>query len=384
MSKTLKVLVIEDSEADALLLLAHLRKGGYDPLFRRVDNAADLADAMARQKWDIAFSDHNMPAFSSTAALEIVRACDSDLPFLIVSGSIGEEVAVASMKAGAQDYLMKGNLTRLVDAVDRELKEAEDRRARREAERALLVREEELRIARDVQQQLFPTTVPSAPGYDIGGASRPAEATGGDYYDFIACPGGDLYVVVGDVTGHGLGPALLMTDVRAYLRALVLSNLSLEALLAQTRHLLLEDLGNERFVTMLIARLTPATGLLEVINAGHPSGYIVSPDGATLAELGATAPALGIAAETETLVSRRLTLGPGESAIFLTDGLIEALSPEDEEFGIDRIIGLLRSNPGASSAAMIGALFEDVDRFVAGEGLHDDITALIIRRLPAP
>ena len=138
--KPLKALVIEDSKLDALLLEEQLKAGGYQPDTRRVDNAKDLREALG-QKWDIVFSDHNMPQFNSTEALRIVRANNTDIPFLIVSGSIGEEAAVLAMKAGAQDYLMKGNMTRLVAAVDRELKEVGERRARRLAERALLALE---------------------------------------------------------------------------------------------------------------------------------------------------------------------------------------------------------------------------------------------------
>ena len=186
--RPLKALVIEDSELDAALLLEQLKAGGYAPASRRVDNADDLTDALEKQPWDIIFSDHNMPHFSSTEALEIVRSAALDVPFLIVSGSIGEEAAVAAMKAGAQDYLMKGNMARLIAAVDRELKDAGERRGRRAAERALLAQEEEFRLAREVQERLFPAGPPEVAGYDIAGASRPATATGGDYFDFTIIP----------------------------------------------------------------------------------------------------------------------------------------------------------------------------------------------------
>ncbi len=380
MNKILKALIIEDSASDAELLLAYLRRGGYLPQYKRVETAADLVTAMNEQKWDIIFSDHNMPQFSSTAALEIVRASDLDVPFLIVSGSIGEEMAVASMKAGAQDYLMKGNLTRLVGAVDRELKEAEDRCARQLAERTLLAREEELRIAREVQQQLFPRVMPLVGGYDLAGASCPAEATGGDYFDFITCPGGGIYVVVADVTGHGLGPALLMTDVRAYLRALVLLDRPIEDLMALTRHLLVADLDSDRFITMLIAKFLPFEGVLKVINAGHPTGYILGPDGAVKAELGATAPALGIDAEEERLISFGVQMEAGDMAILLTDGMLEARSPQGEEFGVPRLLATLRRERGRPAAEMIKILFDEVRQFGAPGGLQDDITAVLLKR----
>jgi len=379
--KPLKVLIIEDSECDSLLLLGYLRHGGYDPQYRLVDNATDLATALNQQKWDIVFSDHNMPGFSSTAALEMVRAVSADVPFLIVSGSIGEEAAVASMKAGAQDFLMKGHLARLVAAVDRELKEAEDRRVRRVAERTLLIREEELRIAKEIQQQLFPASSPTNACYDMAGASCPAEATGGDYFDFLAGPKGEIFVVVGDVTGHGLGPTLLMTDVRAYLRALVLSSRSLMEIMAQARHLLVEDLGNDRFITLLFAQFFPASGSFEFINAGHPAGYVMSADGSVRAELNAGAPAVGIDAEKESLVSVRVTLEKGDLVLLLTDGITETVSPSGEEFGMPRVLDVVRRERSRPSVKIIQELFEEVRRFKGPGDLQDDITAVVVKCL---
>ena len=381
MSTLLNALIVEDSEEDAFLLIAHLRRGGYVPRTRRVDNAADLAAALRDQKWDIVFSDHNMPQFSSVEALQLVKACDVDIPFLIVSGSIGEEVAVASMKAGAQDYLMKGSLARLSVAVDRELRDAAERRARRVAERSLLAREEEFRIAREVQQQLLPSVMPQVAGYDMAGASCPAEATGGDYFDFIPCPDGDLYLVVADVAGHGLGPALLMADVRAYLKALVLANRTIEDLMTRTRHLLLDDLGSDRFISMLIARLNPAEGMLDVINAGHPAGYILTAEGVIQSELNAIAPALGIDAEVDRFMDHKVSMEKGGLAVFLTDGILETCSPSGEEFGVSRLLELLQRERHRPAADIIQILFNEVRQFGAPESLKDDITALLIKRL---
>ena len=140
MGVPLKVLLVEDSEDDALLLLRELRRGGYDTVHERVDTAGAMEAALDGQEWDLVIADHSMPAFSSSAALELLRNKGfADLPFIIVSGQIGEQVAVEGMKAGAQDYLMKDNLTRLNTAIERELREAEGRRERRRAEEELKV-----------------------------------------------------------------------------------------------------------------------------------------------------------------------------------------------------------------------------------------------------
>ncbi len=382
--KPLKALVIEDSEIDALLLLEQLKAGGYSPESRRVDNAADLAGALKAQKWDIIFSDHNMPQFSSTEALKLVRDSLPDVPFLIVSGSIGEEVAVSAMKAGAQDYLMKGNLARLVAAVDRELLDARERRARKTAERTVLAQEEEFRLAREIQQRLFPAGPPSLAGYDLAGASCPAAATGGDYFDFIPTPAGNLLVVVGDVTGHGLGPALLMAAARAYLRALVLSDQRLEDILARARHLLLQDLGLDRFITVFFGQLSPEKGLWTYINAGHPPGYVMAADGRIKEELMPGTAALGLDLDEVDLHPVQVTLEPGDLVLLLSDGIPEARSSTDEEFGEERMIDIVRRERARPAADIIRTLMDEAQRFNGADPNQDDMTLVVIKREPEP
>jgi PAS domain S-box-containing protein len=133
----LRVLVVDDSQDDGQLLLRELQRGGYEPVWQRVETAEALAAALASRAWDLVLCDHVMPRFTGPAALRLVRERAPDLPVIIVSGQIGEEFTVAAMKAGAQDYVMKNNLARLVPAIDRELREAEVRRARRHTEEEL-------------------------------------------------------------------------------------------------------------------------------------------------------------------------------------------------------------------------------------------------------
>jgi diguanylate cyclase len=134
MVRALSVLLVEDSEDDALLTLICLRQAGFEPRWRRVDNEQSMRAALDAISWDVVISDHSMPNFSAPEALKLINQQGLDLPFIIVSGSIGEEAAVRAMKAGAQDYIVKGQLSRLPAAIERELKEVHERRARRAAE----------------------------------------------------------------------------------------------------------------------------------------------------------------------------------------------------------------------------------------------------------
>jgi signal transduction histidine kinase len=137
----IRVLLVEDSEDDAALVVRELRRGAYAPAVKRVETEAAMRAALD-DPWDVIIADYSLPQFSGLAALTLLKSTGMDIPFIVVSGAIGEEVAVAAMKAGAHDYLMKGHLARLVPAIQRELREADERRRRRlaEEERAALER----------------------------------------------------------------------------------------------------------------------------------------------------------------------------------------------------------------------------------------------------
>lgn len=147
MGTPIRVLFVEDSEDDALLLISELREAGYDPAFERVDSAEAMKAALATQPWDLVISDYSMRRFSASAALTLLQESGLDLPFIIVSGAIGEDAAVSAMKAGAHDWVMKSNPARLHPAIERELREASGRRDCRRADAALRESEERYALA---------------------------------------------------------------------------------------------------------------------------------------------------------------------------------------------------------------------------------------------
>src|SRR5688572_28312053 len=141
MNKKLRLLLIEDSDNDAALLLRHLQKNAYEIAHERVQTPEEMRDALQKE-WDLVICDYAMPRFNAPTALSILKDAGRDLPFLVVSGTIGEETAVEMMRTGAHDYLMKDKLMRLIPAIERELREAKNRIRRNEAELALYESEE--------------------------------------------------------------------------------------------------------------------------------------------------------------------------------------------------------------------------------------------------
>jgi sigma-B regulation protein RsbU (phosphoserine phosphatase) len=671
----LRVLIIEDSEFDARILVSTLKQGGYQPAFQRVETAETLRAALANEKWDIILSDYNMPSFSAPEALKIVQDSGLDLPFIIISGGIGEDVAVAAMKAGANDYLMKGNLARLAPAVERELREAAIRAARRHAEEALReseqryrllwenstdamvlmnaenviqfanpaaeeifgwnpndlvgqnfetllaerareqyrewsrrfwrsnasktrqqptetvgrmkdgteifieigfnnielqgtrllvafirditerkraeeesrllqsislavneaqdldsalsivlrtvceatgwalgqawlpssdsshlqcspawftsiegsaqfrsvseaqqfkageglpgrvwaskqptwvrdishapdlprlaiasqigvkagvgipvladdevvaviefyvlqtreederlmklisaiavqlggviqrkraeqelrANEEQFRVAREIQQRLFPKAAPNLSGFDIAGLSHAADATGGDYFDYLPMLRGRLGVVVADVTGHGIGPALLMAETRAYLRLLALNREDVGEILTRANRVLAEDIGYERFITMLLVSLDPKARMLTCANAGHPPGFVFNGQGEIKTQLKRSGIPLGLKPDTHYPPGTGVKLERGDTVLLLTDGVDEAMSPDNTIFGIERAVEIVRNHRSKTARELVETLYAGVRRFSQNTPQQDDVTAVVIK-----
>ncbi|MCH9671191.1 MAG: GGDEF domain-containing response regulator, partial [Gammaproteobacteria bacterium] len=203
-----RVLVVEDSEDDAMLMIRWLRRRGYEPLFERVDNAEGLRSALTEQVWDLILTDHNMPGFSSQEALAVIHDVGLDIPAIIVSGAIGEEHAVAAMKAGARDYVMKDNLARLGPAIERELKAARSRQAKRVAEEAVRHMTYHDALTNLVNRQEFEYRLRRALR-----SAREQDATHAlAYFDL------DQFKVLNDACGHMAGDELLR-QIGSLLRA---------------------------------------------------------------------------------------------------------------------------------------------------------------------
>ena len=507
--KLLRVLIVEDSEFDAQMMISLIRKSGYDVASERVETVDAYETALKSKTWDVILADYNLPTFSAPDALLILQETGLDLPFIIVSGGIGEATAVAAMKAGAHEYLMKGNLSRLAPAVERELREAAVRRERREAvqalaeselryrslweaasdavvlmdtnstilfanpavkqvfgyelgevigqnlslfqpevmrpmhesairryietgtramnwratetvgrrrdgtefpveisisdmllagqrrfvgfirditerkrtERALRDNAEQFRVAREIQQRLFPKASPAIPGYDIAGVTHPAEATGGDYFDFLPMLNDRWGFVVGDVTGHGLGPALLMAETRAYLRTLLGAREDVGLILSRANRLLAEDVGQEYFVTMFLARLDPATRQLDYASAGHPPAFVLGADGVLKKQLKRTGVPLGIMPDTQYTADTSHRLEPGDLLLLLTDGVEEAMAPDSSFFGHERALQVVKDHRHRPAREIIDILCQAVRDFSGDTPQLDDITGVVIKVL---
>lgn len=240
--------------------------------------------------------------------------------------------------------------------------------------------EASLRVAREIQRDFMPSQLPTAPGYEVATWWFPNEAVGGDYCDVIKMPNGRLGLCVADVSGHGIGPSLIMASVRAALRALLLEHSAPDELLRLLAQALHEDLQHGLFITLVLAMLDPATHEVNYANAGHgPALRYVAASGQFI-PLEATGLPLGVLEDQEYPTGEPQRLEPGDLLILCTDGIVEATDVGNQQFGMERLHAIIRRDaqrPVEEIARQIGA---EVEAHFVGESPDDDLTVLVARR----
>jgi serine phosphatase RsbU (regulator of sigma subunit)/anti-sigma regulatory factor (Ser/Thr protein kinase) len=245
--------------------------------------------------------------------------------------------------------------------------------------------EQELQVARLIQQTLLPKSEPVLPGWQISAHYQPARAVGGDFYDFIEMPDGRLAIVVGDVTDKGVPAALVMATTRSILRGAARRLIAPGPVLERANELLQPEIPPKMFVTCLYAVLDPASGRIQYANAGHDLPYRRFDGGVD--ELRATGMPLGLMTNMR-YEEGEITLGPGETLLFYSDGLVEAHNPQREMFGFPRLEAFVERYPGGAGPALIRSLLEELAAFIGDDAeQEDDITLVTLQRAadaPAP
>lgn len=263
--------------------------------------------------------------------------------------------------------------------LNEELQRASELRSVRELadERVRLARQE-IQLAREVQRRLFPQAPVAFPGMDVAGAVYPAEETCGDYYDFIPMPDGKLGIALGDVSGHGLGPALVMAETRAYLRALCQNLNDVSAILGRINEFLIHDLECGRFVSLFFAILDPRSRSIVYASAGQPAYYLSS--AGDVARLDNSGMVLGLLPDAEIPAGQQIELHPGDLIVAATDGLHETHSANGAMLGMKHTLDVLRAHQHQEARAIIDELYSSACQFRQGAQQQDDITIVVIKR----
>ena len=238
----------------------------------------------------------------------------------------------------------------------------------------------EIEIAREVQERLFPQSCPVVPGVDLAGYCRPAQAIGGDYYDYFVLSDGRLALALGDISGKGISAALLMASLRASLRSIAsLQQGDLASLIAHVNNLVYESSTSNRYATFFYAEYDPFTNLLTYVNAGHNPPYILR--GAKTIPLRATGMVVGLLPNAE-YEQNTIPMHVGDILLTYTDGISEAMDYGEEEWGEDRMLAsarqlLTQPDCTASAQQLLDCILAAADKFTSGAPQHDDMTLLV-------
>lgn len=255
--------------------------------------------------------------------------------------------------------------------------------ALREAEtrRQLETVQHDLQVAKSIQQSLLPAGSPQIPGFEIAGWNQPADETGGDYFDWKTFPDGKVIVTLADVTGHGIGPALLAAVCRAYARASFTVTRTLSASFEHINQALGADLSNGRFATFVAATCGPGSSDVELLSAGHGPLFIYSSATNCFTEMKAHGLPLGILPSFQSDPPTQLKLHSGDLVLLATDGFFEWENDKGEQFGIDRMEEVIRTFRNSSPKDIVAGLYQAVLNFSNGTRQQDDLTAVIIKRM---
>ncbi|MCZ7649837.1 MAG: SpoIIE family protein phosphatase [Thermoanaerobaculia bacterium] len=241
--------------------------------------------------------------------------------------------------------------------------------------------EREIELASEIQRGILPREVPQVPGFEIAGWNRPARHIGGDYFDFLPLAGGGLALVLGDVSGKGVPAALLVSTLHSALHLLTdTSEVGPRLLERLNEHVLASSAAN-KFITLFLADLDPATGGLGFLNAGHNPGLVLRAGGGQ-EQLAASGLPIGLMPGTRYRLER-VRLEPGDLLCLYSDGITEATSPEDEEFGLGRLASALERGRSERLDDLVAALEREISAFTRDAPQGDDQTVVLLRRDPA-
>jgi sigma-B regulation protein RsbU (phosphoserine phosphatase) len=240
----------------------------------------------------------------------------------------------------------------------------------------------EIEIAREVQQRLFPQKLPQIPGLDFAGMCRAALGVGGDYYDLIQLENGLLGIAIGDVSGKGISAALLMASLRASLRGITIDGSGdLAKMMQRINGLVYESSASNRYATFFFATLDSVTRELRYVNAGHNAPLLVRGASVEVVRLEAGGTPVGLL-PSASYEAQSVTLESGDLLLCYTDGISEAMTLSDQEWGEERMLEAVKMQPGASASEVLREVFRAADQFTGAAPQHDDMTLLIVRINP--
>jgi len=367
-------ILIADDQPDLLDALKLLLKGqGIE--FDAVTSPDAALNALNSRPFDLVLMDLNYTGDTTSGRegidlLARVQAVDALLPVIVMTGWGSVDLAVEAMRRGVRDFVQKPwDNAQLLTTLHKEIEAGRARRREEAAERR------ELSEALKIQQRLLPQQVPQIDGWELAVSWQPASGVGGDCFDMIRLGDTRLAISIADVVGKGIPAALLMSNLQAAVRAFASEAVEPQALCHQVNRILCGNIAEGRFISFFYSVLDAPTGVMTYTNAGHYLPMLVRADGA-VERLGAGGPVLGVLSDAE-YEQAHVGIGPGDRLVMFTDGLTEARSAADEEFGEERLLDAAVAHRACSAPALQARLADSVATFTGGR-LQDDATLIVL------
>ncbi len=373
-SGVVRVLLIENDPAGAERVRALLQETRRPRFTVEVTPAApDESAETDTRPYDAVLLGLSPEAARSGEGFAIIRHLDKTAPVVVLGAFDDEEIAVKAVKRGAQDYLVKDDLS--PESLVRSIRYARERhRLLAEQNRRL---EYELKIAAFVQQSFLPAAMPAAPRHDIGAYLHASGQVGGDFYDCIDLPDDRVALAVGDASGKGIPGAILMAETQGILRAEASTCATPIELVQTLNRALLHEKSQDRFVTLFYGELTLSTGEFTFVNAGHPRALLL--DGDAESALVSTGPPLRLFADAA-WEAQTVTIAEGGRLVIYSDGVTEAQNEADRFFDLDGIRTVMAEHPDASAPELARRICHAAERFERGNpDPGDDKTVMVIR-----
>ena len=379
MQEPYKILVVDDEPDLELLMLQRMRRnireGRYSFVFAQ--NGVEALEKLHQDKdIDMVLSDINMPQMDGLALLEQIPKVAPNIRSVIVSAYGDMKNIRTAMNRGAFDFVTKPlDFEDLQVTIDRTLRHMAEWREALLSRDKLVVLQNELEVARHMQQSILPTQFPEGPDYSVYGKMEAARNVGGDFFDVLYLNDRRIGLAIADVSDKGVPAALFMMSSRTLLKSAAMGDTGPCDVLRQVNNLLQEDNEAGMFVTVLYGVYDPSNGELTYANGGHNSPLVVHRDGTSMLLPLTDGIALGAAPNIQ-YKQNTVTLSPGDTVIFYTDGVTEAMNSEGEQFGLDRLRNLFTSTVPRDPEKTNLAVFKAVNDFVGETPQSDDITCL--------
>jgi sigma-B regulation protein RsbU (phosphoserine phosphatase) len=373
-------ILVADDQADVLEALRMLlRQQGYE--VTTANSPAAVMQVLTTGAYDAVLMDLNYTRDTTSGSegfslLAQIRAVDENLPVVVMTAWGSVELAVKAMHKGVGDFVLKPwDNSKLLGILRTQIQAGRDRREAQQLGAQSGILQSEVLEARKIQEGLLPKEFPHFPGFQISGMWQPASIVGGDYYDVFGFGESAAALCIGDVVGKGLPAALLMSNLQAAIRGVATETLPPAELCAKVNRGIRGNLATEKFISLFYGFLDAAGRKLSYANAGHNPPILVRKDGSHL-RLREGGPVIGVFGE-GAYSQGEINLAAGDRLVLFTDGVTEAANPRDEEFGEDRLIGLVAENRDLEAQGLQRKILDVVHEFCAGN-FRDDVTLLVV------